>query len=36
MILDGECGVFNPRMLEYFRKAEPRLRELYRNKEESR
>ena len=21
MILDGECGVFNPRMLEYFRKA---------------
>lgn len=35
MILDGECGVFNPRMLEYFRKAEPRLRELYRNKEES-
>lgn len=35
MILDGECGVFNPRMLEYFRQAEPRLRQLYQKEEES-
>ncbi len=36
MILDGECGVFNPRMLEYFRKAEPWMRQLYRKEESSR
>ena len=35
MILHGECGVFNPRMLEYFRQAEPRLRQLYKKKEEA-
>ena len=35
MILNGECGVFNPRMLEYFRQAEPRLRQLYKKKEEA-
>ena len=36
MILDGECGVFNPRMLEYFRKAEPWMRQLYKKEESSR
>ena len=35
MILNGECGVFNPRMLECFRQAEPRLRQLYKKKEEA-
>ena len=32
MILGGECGVFNPHMLECFRKEEPRLRELYKRR----
>lgn len=29
MILDGQCGVFNPKLLEYFCQAEPMLRRLY-------
>ena len=29
MILDGQCGVFNPRLLACFRRAEPVLRGLY-------
>ncbi len=29
MIKNGECGVFNPKMLEYFIKAEPEIRKLY-------
>ena len=29
MILDGQCGVFNPKLLECFRKAEPVLRSFY-------
>ncbi len=34
MICGGECGVFNPRMLEYFIAAEPEIRRLY-NKDEA-
>ena len=30
MILAGQCGVFNPRLLECFRQVEPELRRLYR------
>ncbi len=29
MILDGECGAFNPRLLACFREAEPVLRQFY-------
>lgn len=29
MILEGQCGVFNPKLLECFRKAEPVLRSFY-------
>ena len=29
MILNGECGSFNPRLLEYFCQAEPVLSRLY-------
>lgn len=29
MILRGECGAFNPELLEYFRQAEPVLRRFY-------
>ena len=29
MILDGKCGVFNPKMLEAFKACEPRMREIY-------
>ena len=29
MILNGQCGVFNPRLLECFRKTEPVLRRFY-------
>ncbi|MBQ7624282.1 MAG: HD domain-containing protein [Clostridia bacterium] len=29
MILDGKCGVFNPKMLEAFKACEPRMREMY-------
>ena len=29
MILDGECGVFNPKLLKYFQEAEPILRKFY-------
>lgn len=29
MILNGECGVFNPLLLKYFEQAEPVLRQLY-------
>ena len=29
MIRDGECGAFNPKLLEVFFAAEPALRELY-------
>ena len=36
MILNGECGAFNPRVLECFRKEEPRLRRLYKKEEVSR
>ena len=32
MILNGECGIFNPRMLECFRVEEPRLRQLYKKR----
>ncbi len=33
MILEGQCGVFNPELLEYFRKEEPMLRRFYRKTE---
>ena len=33
MILDGQCGVFNPRLLECFQKEEPVLRRLYPERE---
>lgn len=33
MILGGQCGVFNPRLLEAFQQAEPVLRKLYHNAE---
>lgn len=33
MILDGQCGAFNPRLLEHFVKAEPVLRKLYHTPE---
>ena len=29
MIRDGECGAFNPKLLEAIFAAEPALRELY-------
>ena len=29
MILGGECGVFNPKLLKYFQQAEPLLRKFY-------
>ena len=29
MIRDGECGAFNPKLLEAFFAVEPALRELY-------
>ncbi len=29
MIVGGQCGVFNPKMLDYFIKAEPEIRKLY-------
>ena len=29
MISNGECGVFNPRLLEYFQDIEGRIRNLY-------
>lgn len=29
MILDGQCGAFNPRLLHYFQEAEPALSQLY-------
>ena len=31
MIFGGQCGVFNPRLLECFRQAEPALRRLYQH-----
>ena len=34
MILNGECGVFSPRLLECFRQMHPRIRALYETKEE--
>ncbi len=34
MILNGECGAFNPRLLDYFRQAEPVLRAFYHPTEE--
>ena len=34
MILNGACGKFNPRLLEYFRQVEPVLRQLYGTKKE--
>ncbi len=34
MICKGECGVFNPKMLEYFVEAEPEIRKLYEKKED--
>lgn len=30
MILDGQCGVFNPKLLKYFQQAEPVLSQLYK------
>lgn len=30
LILEGKCGVFNPRLLEFFQKVEPVLRGFYR------
>ena len=33
MILDGECGVFNPELLKYFCQEEPSLRRFYQKKE---
>lgn len=33
MILEGQCGVFNPRLLECFRQAEPLLRRFYHTAE---
>ena len=32
MILNGECGVFSPRLLECFRQMDPRIRALYETK----
>lgn len=32
MILGGQCGVFNPRLLRYFQEAEPALSQLYNPK----
>lgn len=32
MILEGECGAFNPKLLDCFRRAEPVLREFYPGK----
>ena len=32
MILGGQCGVFNPRLLQYFQEAEPALSQLYNPK----
>ena len=29
MIKEGECGVFNPRLLELFLELEPEINELY-------
>lgn len=29
MILEGQCGTFNPKLLECFRQVEPRLRKFY-------
>ncbi|RHR08074.1 response regulator [Pseudoflavonifractor sp. AF19-9AC] len=29
MILEGQCGTFNPKLLECFRQVEPRLRQFY-------
>ena len=34
MILNGECGVFSPRLLECFRQVHPQIRALYETKEE--
>ncbi len=33
MILEGQCGVFNPELLECFRKEEPVLRQFYQRTE---
>lgn len=33
MILNGQCGAFNPRLLECFRQTEPVLRKLYHGSE---
>ncbi len=33
MIMEGQCGVFNPELLEYFRREEPMLRRFYRKTE---
>ena len=33
MILNGECGVFSPRLLECFRQMHPRIRALYETEE---
>ena len=34
MILNGQCGVFSPRLLECFRQVHPQIRALYETKEE--
>ena len=33
MILNGECGVFSPRLLECFRQVHPQIRALYETEE---
>lgn len=35
MILGGQCGAFNPRLLRCFKDVEPELRQLYLKKEEN-
>ena len=32
MMVDGECGTFNPEMLQYFLDVEPELRKFYEDR----
>ena len=34
MIADGQCGIFNPRLLDSFFSVEKQIRELYRKEKE--
>lgn len=35
MIMDGQCGVFNPLLLQYFKDIEPLIKDLYKKKKMS-